>query len=274
MADTTIDDLFQQAEAIGKDEGTPIFSDAAMDVMNSMALDYGLQLNAGLGLAPADMKAEDPLLVAFVLDNSGSIDGIVDGPAAVCEGHKLYLDTLSESKEKNGILVGTWLLNDILPIHPFVTLDNATRLVAGTNYSARGMTPLYRKVCEVLSILNLKMQVEYFDAGCTCRAILVVVTDGNDQDYNITKARTAAECKTLAQELGELLIIQFMGISDGVTPFEDVAISMGVSANQIMLPGADPHEIRAAFDLASRSALSASQSADTFSQVAMNGFVT
>jgi len=136
------------------------------------------------------------------------------------------------------------------------------------------MTPLYRKVCEVLSILNLKMQVEYFDAGCTCRAILVVVTDGNDQDYNITKARTAAECKTLAQELGELLIIQFMGISDGVTPFEDVAISMGVSANQIMLPGADPHEIRAAFDLASRSALSASQSADTFSQVAMNGFVT
>lgn len=273
MASSSVDDLFKLADTLGDEEGTPVFSDDAKDLMDDVAVDFGLQIDAGLGVSPADLKAEDPLLVAFILDDSPSIASIDGGPEAVCAGHALYIETLKESKESNGILIGTWLLNEDMPTHPFVTLDNVPPLVVGQNYKNHGMTPLYRKVCEVLTVLNLKMQVEYFDAGCTCRAIIVIVTDGRNEVYRVNKPRTAAECKTLIDELGELAIVQFMGIDDGSTPFRNIAGQMGVRDNQIMLPGTDPHEIRASFDLASRSALSASQSADTFSQVAMKGFV-
>ncbi len=272
MVSSSVDDLFQLADDLGDQEGTPVFSDDAKALMDDVAIDFGLQIDAGLGVSPDDLKAEEPLLVAFILDDSPSITDIDNGPQAVCEGHSLYLDTLGESKEKNGILIGTWLLNEDMPVHPFVALDNAPRLVVGDNYKNHGMTPLYRKVCEVLTVLNLKMQVEYFDAGCTCRAIIVIVTDGRNEVYRVNKPRTADECRILIEELGELAIVQFMGIDDGHTSFRDIAMSMGVRPTQIMLPGADPHEIRVSFDLASRSALSASQHADTFSQVAMKGF--
>lgn len=249
-----------------------IFSQPVLDAIKSA--DLGAQIGAGLGATPEDLKAWDALLVAAVIDNSGSISMIPDGPEAVCAGHNLYVDAFKGSKQETGILLGTWLINEDEPIHPFVAAEDAVLLENGVNYHASGITPLYRRTCAVLATLGLKMQVEYAEAGCPCKGILLIVTDGRDEDYYHTgRAFTAQHCKSMIEDLGESLIVQFMFIAgnDAIDP-KQVALEMGVQPQFIMTPSASAHDIRESFDLASKSAQAASKSADSFSQQAAKGF--
>ena len=266
----SVDDLLQTAA----DEA--VFSQPVLDVIK--AADLGAQIGAGLGATPDDLKAAEAVLVAAIIDNSGSISAIqatrgtsLSGPEAVCQGQNLYVNAFRESKQEAGILMGTWLVNEDDPVHPFVSLANAVLLEHRVNYTAAGHTPLYRKTCTVLATLGLKMEVEYLEAGCPCRGILLIVTDGRNEDYD-TKF-TADHCKTMIGDLGENLIVQFMGIkSNNTIDYEQIALEMGIQPQHIMTPDATAHDIRAAFMFASKSAVSASKSANSFSQTAMKGF--
>lgn len=261
-----VDALLQTAEE------EQVFSQVVLDAIK--AGDLGAQIGAGLGATPDDLRAAEAILVAAIIDNSGSISGIPGGPAAVCGGQNLYLEAFGGSKQEAGILIGTWLVNEDDPVHPFVAVPDAVRLQAGMNYRASGMTPLYRRSCAVLATLGLKMQVEYLEAGCACRGILLIVTDGRDEDYDTSgKAFTADHCRTMIEDLGEILIVQFMGIEgNDAVDFRQIALEMGVQDQHIITPKADAHAIRQAFEFASKSAVSASKSADSFSQQAMKGF--
>jgi hypothetical protein len=253
-------------------EEEQIFSQMSLDAIK--AGDLGAQIGAGLGATPDNLKAAEAILVASIIDNSGSIAGISDGPEAVCGGQNLYLDAFGGSKQEAGLLMGTWLVNEDTPVHPFVAVSDAVRLEEGVNYRASGPTPLYRRTCAVLATLGLKMQVEYLEAGCACRGILLIVTDGRDEDYSGRgKAITADHCRAIIEDLGEILIVQFMGIEgNDAVDFRQIAIDMGVQDQHIITPQADPHAIREAFEFASKSAVSASKSADSFSKTAMQGF--
>lgn len=253
-------------------EEQDVFSTMSLDAIK--AGDLGAQIGAGLGATPDSLKAAEAILVASIIDNSSSIDGIPNGPESVCAGQRLYLDAFGGSKQEAGILIGTWLVNQDDPVHPFVIIDGAVRLENGQNYRANGMTPLYRRTCAVLATLGVKMQIEYLEAGCACRGILLIVTDGRDEDYSGSgKGVTADHCKAMIEDLGEILIVQFMGIkgNDNVN-YEQIALEMGIQPQHIITPDADEHSIRAAFEFASKSAVSASKSADSFSKQAMQGF--
>jgi len=63
-----------------------------------------------------------------------------------------------------------------------------------------------------------------------------------------------------------------MGIDDGFTDFRNVFQEMGVRDEWILTPANTESEIRKAFQVFSRSAVRASQSAVSFSQTAMGGF--
>lgn len=253
-------------------EKEQVFSQVSLDAIK--AGDLGAQIGAGLGATPDDLKAVEAILVGSIIDNSGSILEIHNGSETVCEGQNLYLDAFAGSKQEAGILIGTWLINKDDPVHPFVTVPDAVRLQNGVNYIANGMTPLYRRVCAVLATIGLKMQVEYLEAGCACRGILLIVTDGRDEDYSVSgKPLTADHCKAMIEDLGEILIVQFMGIKgNDAVDYEQIALDMGVLQQHILTPDADPHSIRASFEFASKSAVSASKSADSFSKTAMKGF--
>lgn len=253
-------------------EDEQVFSQMSLDAIK--AGDLGAQIGAGLGATPDDLRASEAILVASIIDNSGSIAGILNGPEAVCGGQNLYLDAFAGSKQELGILIGTWLVNENDPVHPFVAVPDAVRLENGVNYRASGETPLYRRTCAVLATLGLKMQVEYLEAGCACRGILLIVTDGRDEDYSGGgKSLTASHCKAMIDDLGEILIVQFMGIEGNDTAdFRQIALEMGIQPQHIKTPDADAHSIREAFEFASKSAVSASRSADSFSKTAMQGF--
>jgi len=261
-----VDDMLKTAEQEN------VFSQPALDAIK--AADLGAQIGAGLGATPDDLKAYEALLIAAIIDNSGSILSILDGPEAVCTGQNLYIEAFVGSKQEAGILLGTWLIDEDDPVHPFVAAEDAVLLENGVNYHAHGTTPLYRKTCTVLATLGLKMQVEYADAGCPCRGILLIVTDGRDEDYYHTgKPFTAQQCKSMIEDLGENLIVQFMGIKGNeAVDFRQIALEMGVQPQFIMTPDATAHDIRESFDLASKSAQAASKSADSFSHQAAKGF--
>lgn len=261
-----VDDMLKTAEQEN------IFSQPALDAIK--AADLGAQIGAGLGATPDDLKAFEALLIAAIIDNSGSISGIPGGPEAVCAGQNLYIDAFRGSKQEAGILLGTWLINEDDPIHPFVAAEDVVLLENEVNYYAQGVTPLYRRTCTVLATLGLKMQVEYADAGCPCRGILLIVTDGRDEDYYHTgKPFTAQHVKSMIEDLGENLIVQFMGIKgNDAVDFRQVALEMGIQSQFIITPDATAHDIRDSFALASKSAQAASKSADSFSQQAAAGF--
>jgi len=261
-----VDDMLKTAEQEN------IFSQPVLDVIKTA--DLGTQIGAGLGATPDDLKAYNALLIAAIIDNSSSISGIPDGPEAVCAGQNLYIEAFIGSKQEAGILLGTWLINEDDPVHPFVAAEDAVLLENGVNYHAQGVTPLYRKTSTVLATLGLKMQVEYADAGCPCSGILLIVTDGRDEDYYHTgKPFTAQHVKSMIEDLGENLIVQFMGIAGNKdVDFRQIALEMGVQPQFIMTPDATAHDIRDSFDLASKSAVAASKTADSFSQQAAKGF--
>ena len=67
-------------------------------------------------------------------------------------------------------------------------------------------------------------------------------------------------------------IIAAMGIDDGRTDFRKVFREMGIPDQWILTPGNTPAEIRKAFRVFSSSAVRASQSGASFSQMAAGGF--
>jgi hypothetical protein len=231
---------------------------ATLDLIN--AGDMGNAIQNGLGITPDDIQASSATLIAVLADDSGSIGSIRGGEQMIADGFNAYMDALKGSKDEDGIAVGTWLVsNPDMPLQPFVAISNVTRLDVGRNYRAHSGTPLYRTVCNILATLATKAQAEFYDAGVPCKCILLIITDGDDQDRG--SQFTAARCATLIRDMGEGLIVQFMGIDDGRTDFRQIARDMGINDNQVVVPGFNAHDIRQAFAMASRSAKVASQNA-------------
>ena len=260
----TVNDLMNDAEQ------NRLFNDLkTMDVIKASGLQ---NIQIGLGVGSNTFPVNESILVGMVIDNSGSIKtDIKNGPALVCEGQNLMINAMKKSKQKDGILIGTWLINETAPVHPFVTIDDAVYLEPGKNYQAGGITPLYRQCCNVLSVMALKSKVDFAQAGCRCRSIFLVVTDGynidNDDSFN------AGMVETLIKEMGETLIPYFMGISNGSIKFKTIAESMGFYSENIVTPGISESELRKAFQMVSQSAAYASQSLANFSKSALGGFI-
>jgi len=264
MSQNNVNQLLNAA----KDDG--IISGKAIQALNIP--DMGAQIQAGLGIDVDDVPASETTLVAMLIDDSPSINGIPNGPQAVCTGQNMMIDSLVNSKQKDSILTGTWLLNDDNPVQPFIDVENSIRLKENDNYYTRGCTPLYRKANLVLGTTVAKMQ-EFADNGVACRAVVVIVTDGYDEDYSNTgRTVQASDCNIVIKELQENVIVLFMGINGSRVDFNGIADEMGIPSQNVYTPDNTESEIRKAFGMASRSAIRASQNALGFSQAAIGGF--
>ena len=268
MTDPNVPDL---NALLNQASETQVLSTQTLDIM-AMG-DLGTQIQSGLGVLPDDVKAVEPYLIALLIDDSTSIARIKDGPKSVCFGQNIYIDSFVNSKQTDGIVLSTWVMNSDQPIQPFVLIKDAIRLEVGKNYDAKGITPLYRRSCAILGAMALELKVRYLQAGCAARGIFLVVTDGYNEDYSQGKAFTAKMVKTMVEDLGESLLFQFMGIEGNTNiNFEQIALEMGAQPNQIMTTKNTPHEIREQFGMASRSALTASKTTTGFSSVKVGGF--
>ncbi len=230
--------------------------------------DIGAAIAAGLGVKVDDVQASEVTLVSMMPDDSGSMSSCVD---EVITGHKLVIESLVGTKQKDSILAFCRLLNGAV-IYPFNPIDQV-KMLDHTNYGAWHGTPLYDETVILLGTVLAKAQ-EFADAGVPARTCTLLLTDGYDESSVRASAATVKKIVTdmLKQESH---IVAGMGFDHGYgVDFRRVFSDMGIPDEWIMTPKATPSELRKAFRMFSQSAVRASQGAAAFSKTALGGFAT
>ena len=140
-----------------------------------------------------DIVASDVTLVTLLVDASSSIhdSGLED---AVRAGQNTLVDALSDTRERESILMALWTFNDETNVlHSYVGLDDVTRLDK-KSYAGRGCTRLYDTWCDALTA-NVSYAELLRSSGTPCKSVVVVVTDGED----VGSKRRAAECARISK---------------------------------------------------------------------------
>ncbi len=254
----TVSALFKSAQETG-------LSRVAVNALDIP--DMGAQIQAGLGITPDDVPAQEVTLVAVLVDDSGSIR-FASNAQHVRDGFNLVVDSLAKSKQASGVLMHARYLNGYL-YTPYALLDQVQRMDSG-NYDPNGGTPLYDQTALILASQLAKFQ-EFEDAGTPARTVTVIITDGMDEG---SRKHTSSSVRTVVREMRakERHIIAAVGIEYGGYDFQQVFGEMGLDDKWILTPGNSPSEIRKAFALVSQSAVRASQGGASFSKTAVGGF--
>lgn len=230
-------------------------------------VDVGNQIKAALGVKVDDIKASEVTLVTMLIDDSGSIRFALN-TEIVRDGHNLVLDALSESKQENSILAHTRYLNGKI-LFPYCPVGQAIRMDEH-NYNPNLGTPLYDESVVALGTVLAKTQ-EFSDNGVVVRSVTLIVSDGADEHSRRATAKSVAD---IVRDMlkSEIHIVAAMGIDDGGrTDFRQIFKEMGIRDEWILTPSNTKSEMRKAFQLFSKSAVRASQSARVFSQLALGG---
>jgi uncharacterized protein YegL len=202
-----------------------------------------------------DIIASDVTLVTLLVDASSSIHErkLED---AVRDGQNMLVDALSQSRERDAILMALWTFNDDLRVvHSYVGMDDVTRLDK-KNYQGGGCTRLYDTWCDALAA-NVAYAQRLRDAGTPCKSVVVVVTDGED----VGSKRRVSDCASISRDLlaSEQFTLAFVGVGSAVD-FHGIARSMGVPDGCVTVQAqATPSAIRKVFRMVSQSAIRASQ---------------
>jgi hypothetical protein len=255
-----INQLFQSAH----DDG-----DLSVQSLQTLTVnaDIGLQIQAGLGIAPDDVPSAEVLLVTMMPDDSGSIRfaGNVD---VVRDGHNLVLDALAKCQQQDDVLIHTRYLNGEV-LFPYGKLSDAVRMNR-KNYNPNRGTPLYDQTAVVLGTVLAKAW-EFQETGVPVRTVTLIITDGADEH---SRHQTPGTIRSLVDDMlrAESHIVAAMGIDDGATDFRQVFRDMGLRDEWILTPGNTASDIRAAFQVFSQSAMRASQGATAFAQSTLGGF--
>lgn len=294
MSSTTasINDLFQSAQ------DDDIIGQVSMDALQ--VVDLGTKIGDALGTPADQFQQGEVVLVAVLIDDSGSIR-FCGNTEVVADGHNCVIEALQDSKQQDNILFHSRLLSGKI-INPFVSVDQAQKLITGTggNFNPNSGTPLYDESVAFWGTILAKSQ-EFSDQGVPVRTISLILTDGADQhstqffqvenDPNMGQWRAPKDgVKALASDLlrQECHILAGMGVSDDdesspydqyATDFRTVFQRMGIRDEWIIVvkqAGRSKDdfksEIRKQCQVFSQSAVRASQSAASFSQQAVGGF--
>ncbi len=239
----------------------------ALVAMNNIP-DLGLALQHAMGVNIDDINSSEITLVAMLIDDSSSIRS-GGNERIVCDGHNMVIESIKDSKQKNGVLILTKYLNGKV-LCPWAPIDQAV-IMDSQNYHANGSTPLYDQTVEFLALIAAKTEEFEQMAGVPVRSISLIISDGADYgSYTQKPHNVSAVVKSMLKS--EKHIIAAMGIDDGSTDFKKIFSSMGLEDSWILTPGNSEKEIRASFRMFSQSAVRASQSGAGFSKTAMGGF--
>ncbi len=243
------------------DEGD--LSKASFQILS--VADLGAQIQAAMGVPALNVPSTRAVLLTLLLDDSGSI-AYKGNEQAVRDGHNEIVKALRASKQSDDILAQCSYLNGGI-LYPYQFIAQVPTLDS-RNFNASGGTPLYD--CSIVTLGSvLAKSREFTSSGVPINTVTLIVTDGHDEGSH----HRARDVYPIVQDMlaQELHIVAGMGIDDGDTDFQAIFRSMGIPDNWILTPQSDPHDIRRAFQLFSRSAISASSNQATFSQTATSG---
>lgn len=199
-----------------------------------------------------DLDSDQQLSARFVIDDSGSMEDYEDDVSDALEDLK---QMILDSKQEDEMLLGKTLFGDRIKEDPYCLVSDFD-----TSYSAPGWTTkLFDAIIQ--SVANVKASVKQLeDKQFTARGLLVILSDGRDNDSEATKQEVAEAIKSLKDSGIEVYYIEFGVAAKGI------ALSLGISPDRILTPGNKSmsaeerrKELRAAFRFVSKSAISISQ---------------
>lgn len=259
MSSASVNQLFSQAQSSG---------DLSADAAHALQIiDVGAQIQGALGVDVNDVQASEVVLVTIMPDDSGSIR-MAGNSQIMRDGHNMTLDALGNSKQSGGILVHCRYLNGSV-LYTYCPLNQAVKMDSG-NYDPRGGTPLYDESIILLGTVLAKT-IELENSGIFVRTVTLIISDGADQG---SRKANPSMVKSVVDSIlmRENHIVGAMGIDDGHTDFKQVFMDMGIRKEWILTSGNNEKEVRRAFNVVSKSAVRASQSAASFSKTALGGF--
>lgn len=213
----------------------------------------GVTVAGAQGVSPDDLETSDVTLFVLVVDRSGSMDGV---SGEVVTAYNDLLQALKDSKAAESVLMSAWLFNSSPQVlHGYLALKDVPQMNQRI-YSADGGTALYKTVLDAFTSVVAYRQTLY-DAGINTKVVVVVMTDGDDNDSGrITASQVATVARSLLdQEVYTLALVAF-----GLTYQADrIAQNMGFPLQNVLKAGSDPSSIRRAMNTVSKSTIRASQ---------------
>lgn len=207
-----------------------------------------------MNLGVDDIENENQTLICFVIDESGSMGG---NQTTMVQEVENFKQAVIDSKVADEMLVS------------FITFGNGNIATTGYQrvqdisfaYRPDGSTPLHDAIITAQKQLYDGAGNGYLEKlrsnGVSAKAAIAILSDGwdNDSRYSANDAKKAIE------------LLKYAEIGVSFTAFgadaKGIAANLGVDPAGITDTGADPHAIRARFNAASKSAISASKSAGT-----------
>lgn len=203
-----------------------------------------------------DLDSDQQTVTRWVIDESGSMEPNEEDVRFALEDLKQMTLT---SKQVDEMILGKTLFGEVIKEEPYCLVQDFD-----TSYSTPGWyTKLYEVI--VVSVRSLKAAVQKLrDAEYTARGILVILSDGRNNDNNyqnpVTKQQAADEIASLKDSGIDIYFIEFGPEAKGV------ALSLGIDPKYVLTPGSKAmspeqrrKELRAAFRFVSKSAISISQ---------------
>lgn len=221
------------------------------EMMNNMQVGFD-EDTAPVNFDFDDLDSDQQLSARFVIDDSGSMEDFEDDVSDALEDLK---QMILGSKQEDEMLLGKTLFGDRIKEDPYCLVSDFD-----TSYSAPGWsTKLFDAIIQ--SVANVKASVKQLeDKQFTARGLLVILSDGRDNDSLATKQQAAEAIKSLKDSGIEVYYIEFGIAAKGI------ALSLGITPDRILTPGNKSmsaeerrKELRAAFRFVSKSAISISQ---------------
>ena len=218
-----------------------------MKDLNTIVVD-GLDETYAANLDVDDVISPSVLLVDFVIDRTGSM-ATYERVMKDCLEH--YKQAIVNSKQADEMLVSKTLFNSIIETGGYVAPDDFN-----TDYSTWGVTRLYDAIIDRRQRL-LDYMGQLKDNGTNARAVMVILSDGfdNDSHYRASDARQAIQ-----DLISKEVTVAF--IAFGQDAF-GIADKLGVKPENVKEVSNDESELRRVIDLVSKSAISASKKAST-----------
>lgn len=258
MSNNNLQDLLNDA----KDDG--FLDQNAADALN--VVDLGQTIQDNLGVSADDIDSTEVFALFSLLDDSSSIR-FAGNTQVVRDGYNSIIEALKKSASRDDIINTAMMLNSGI-FQPPAALASSL-LLDSHNYNPNGGTPLYDKTLELAALATLKRQ-EFAATGASFRAVLLIVSDGEDQGSRATPKKVRPVLNSLQQQ--EVFQVIALGIDDGHTDFTSIFTEMGVLPENILTVNSDPSSIRKAFGVVSRATVSASQGGSVSQSGGLGGF--
>lgn len=209
--------------------------------------------NVAPNLSVDKLENEHTTLISLGIDESGSMTPYED---VVRENLRKFQSSLIGSKQCDEMLVSVTRFNGDIHGSGFQLVYDILDF-----YSADGMTSLYDTIIVMKNQL-ISYSEQLKNNGIRVKSVCVLFSDGEDTS-SVSKIRDANDA--VAEMLKQEIVVAFVAFGSGA---KGIAQQLGISESNTLEVNSTVSELRRAFDVLSKSAISVSKNIGTTASTA------